>query len=438
MIDSFNHLFDQTRSAFAQDRTFERARVLAMSSLVGLGRKTVSGMLCSSAQQFIDWSAAYRLFEQQRFDRAALFAPVRREVLRRIGSQQPLVVMMDDTLIRKRGRKVHGTGWKRDPLGPAFCSNFIWGQRFLQLSAALPEAGTPGRARAVPIDFIHAPSAARPTKRAPVQAWAEYRKQQQAMKVSSLGAAQLQQLRRHVDQDTAGRKIIASVDGGFTNRSLLRNVPPGTTVIGRIRKDAKLFEPPPTDSVRGPGRRRWYGKQLPTPEQMRKDDRYAWTTVEGYAAGELRSFEVKTIAPVRWLGTGQTDVRIVGIRPLAYRPRKGARLLYRNPVYLVCTDPQLPLEQVLQSYVWRWEIEVNFRDEKTVLGVGQAQVRTKTAVEAVPALVVASYALLLLTATMGTGETLSLPPPKWQRNIPLQRTSTAKMIGMFRALSMAM
>ena len=139
MIATFNRLFDKTKPAFAQERTFERARTLAMSSLVGLGRRTVSGMLCASAQQFTDWSAAYRLFERQRFDADALFAPVRREVVERLSQDEPLVVMMDDTLIRKRGRKVHGTGWKRDPLGPSFCTNFVWGQRFLQVSAALPD-----------------------------------------------------------------------------------------------------------------------------------------------------------------------------------------------------------------------------------------------------------------------------------------------------------
>lgn len=53
-------------------------------------------------------SAAYRLFEQQRFDTDALFAPVRQEVVERLDKDDPLVVMMDDTLIRKRGRKVLG------------------------------------------------------------------------------------------------------------------------------------------------------------------------------------------------------------------------------------------------------------------------------------------------------------------------------------------
>jgi hypothetical protein len=36
------------------------------------------------------------------------------------------------------------------------------------------------------------------------------------------------------------------------------------------------------------------------------------------------------------------------------------------------TDLDLPLGQLLQSFLWRWEIELNFRNEKTVLGVGKS------------------------------------------------------------------
>jgi len=433
MIAAFNRLYDQTKPAFAQERTFERARILAMSSLVGLGRRTVSGMLCASAQQFTDWSAAYRLFERQRFDTKALFAPVRREVLERLSPEEPLVVMMDDTLMRKRGRKVHGTGWKRDPLGPPFCSNFVWGQRFLQVSAALPDLSVAGRAKGIPIDLAHAPSPAKPGKRASQEAWEEYRVRQQTMKVSSVGAARITELREQLDQDNVGRRLLVSVDGGFTNRTVFRNLPHNTVAIGRIRKDAKLFLPPAEEATPRRGRRRWYGAPLPTPEQIRRDESIPWCTVTAFAAGKSHSFEVKTVAPVRWLGTGCADVRVVVVRPLAYRPRKGAYLLYRNPVYLLCTDPDLPLDRLLQSYLWRWEVELNFRDEKTVMGVGEAQVRTKAAVETVPAFVVAAYAFLLLAGTEHRKGESVLPKPKWRTADPPARQSTASMIGMFRS-----
>ena len=246
MTAEFERLFDQTRAAFGQERTFVRAKTLAMSALVGLGRRTVSGMLCTSAQQFDDWSAAYRLFEQQRFDREALFAPVRRTVLERLQPHQPLVAIMDDTLIRKRGRKVYGGGWRRDPLGPPFTTNYIWGQRFLQISAAVRAEPTwIGQARGVPVDFFHAPSAVRPRKTAPGELWREYRKQQQTMKVSAVGAKRLAALRMSLDGEPQGegRPLIVSVDGGFTNRAVFRCLPPDTILIGRLRKDARLFSP---------------------------------------------------------------------------------------------------------------------------------------------------------------------------------------------------
>jgi len=121
------------RPAFSQGRVFERARRLAVSAIAGLGRRTVSGMLCAGAMQFADWSAAYRLFGGGRMDRDALFAPALGAVCGALPEGAPLVAMMDDTLVRKRGPKAHGVGWKRDPLDPHFHTNFVRGQRFLQI-----------------------------------------------------------------------------------------------------------------------------------------------------------------------------------------------------------------------------------------------------------------------------------------------------------------
>jgi len=434
MTDAFDHLFGQARPAFAQQRTFERARVLALSALVGLGRRTISGLLCASGQQFADWSAAYRLFEKERFDRQALFDPARRAVAEALEPTAPLVAMMDDTLLRKRGRKAHGAGWRRDPLGPPFCTNFVWGQRFLQISAALPEQGAIGRARGVPVDLVHAPTPPRPRKTAPAQDWEEYRQRQRAKKISAVGAKRLAELRRRLNADPQGRgrRLIVSVDGGFTNQTVFRHVPENTVLIGRIRKDARLRRAPASRAQPRRGRRPWYGEPLPTPEQIRQDAAIPWTDVEAFCAGKTHSFQVKTLPAVRWVGTGPRDVRVVIVRPLAYRPRKGAALLYRDPVYLLCTDPDLPLDQLMQAYLWRWEIELNFRDEKTLLGTGEAQVRTAASVESVPALIVASYAFMLLAGHAFTEHRNILPLPKWRRQDALERCSTARLQGLLR------
>lgn len=391
-------------------------------------------MLCAGAQQNMDWSAAYRLFENERFDLDALFAPSRQGVLANLCPDDPVVACMDDTILRKRGRKVAGTSWKRDPLGPPFHTNFVWAQRFLQVSALLPESNSPCRARAIPIDFKHAPVPIKPRKTADAEDWMRYREQQKVMKISTVGAQRIAHLRTSLDRDGHDtRSLIMSVDGSFTNQAVFRSIPDKTVVIGRIRKDAKIFAAPTPSAEPTRGRTRFYGERLPTPEQLRQDENTPWQTVTAWAAGKTHEFEIKTIDAIRWIGSGNRDVRLVVIRPLAYRPRKGSRLLYRQPVYLICSDPTLALQQLMQAYIWRWEIELNFRDEKTVLGVGQAQVRTKSAVESVPALLVASYAFLLLASHGCAKNADHLPLPRWRMKDPGRRDSTQQLINLLRS-----
>ncbi len=72
---------------------------------------------------------------------------------------------------------------------------------------------------------------------------------------------------------------------------------------------------------------------------------------------------------------------------------------------------------LIQAYLDRWQIEVAHRDEKTVLGVGQAQVRNEQSVTRQPAFAVAAYALLLLAGIKAYGGNRGpeLPAlPKWR------------------------
>lgn len=128
-----------------------------LSQLVCLGRHTVTGVTATAGAAFRDWSAQYRLYSEARFDPEAVFAVVRDELERQLPEQEPLVVAMDDSLLRKTGTHIPGVSWRRDPLGPRFQVNFVKAQRVLQLSAALPSAEN-GSARLVPIDFQHVPT----------------------------------------------------------------------------------------------------------------------------------------------------------------------------------------------------------------------------------------------------------------------------------------
>lgn len=400
--------------------------------MVALGRHTITGLLSAGGQQFVDWSAAYRLFSRARFDVGGLFAVARRAVVEQLPEEQPLVALMDDTLLRKRGRKIAGTSWHRDPLGPHFCNNFIWAQRFLQVAAALPERPGPSRARAIPIDMVHCPSPRKPRKKASEEQWEQYRQQCSESRISARGVECIARLREQLDLDgQAQRALLVSVDGTYTNATVLRNLAARTTLIGRIRKDARLYAKPPIST--GRGRKRYYGEPLPTPEQYRQDDTIPWQQTEAVLHGQAVTIEFKTIKPVRWRAGGQRDLLLVIIRPLAYRPAKGRHLLYRDPIYLLCTDIELDIAQLVQAYLWRWEIEVGFRDQKTLLGSGEAQVRTADAVGRVPALIAVAYGFLQLAIARSGDQVSQLPRPRWYPADQSQRLSTQQAINLVRA-----
>jgi hypothetical protein len=83
--------------------------------------------------------------------------------------------------------------------------------------------------------------------------------------VTRVGRRGLAQLRERADQaGGAKRHLLVSVDGSYTNTEVFKHLPERTTIVGRIRKDAKLYRPAGRQPATG--RRRVYGQQLPTPE----------------------------------------------------------------------------------------------------------------------------------------------------------------------------
>jgi hypothetical protein len=423
-LENFEECFEEARDSFGQERVFQRARIDALSALAGLGRRTVTGLIAASGRQFRDWSADYRLFSEARFDQDSLFGAVRRRVEEFLDPGEAVVAAMDDTLIRKRGRKIPGVAYRRDPLGPPFHVNFITAQRYLQVSMALPTGTAPCNARMIPIDFQHAPTPRRPGRNAGREAVDGYRAAARKMNICRKGVERIHTLRNSLECD---RPLRIVADNRFTNATVLKNLPQDTAFIGRIRKDSKLYFPPREEDRRGRGRRGVYGSRTPTPEEIRQDESIPWETCTVWAAGRVHDFRVKTLAPLRSRMMGPHDIRLVVIAPLAYRPCKTRRVLYRQPAFLICTNPALSLRDIIQAYVWRWDIEVNFRDEKQIIGVGDAQVRNETSVQLLPAFLVAAYAFLLVAGagTYGRNSLLTgLPPPNWRRSSKKHRAST--------------
>jgi hypothetical protein len=365
-----------------------------------------------------------------------IFSVVRRGVADQLPAGAPFRAVLDDSLLRRSGLHIPGVAWRRDPLGPRFQTNFVRGQRFLQVSAAMP--GIDGNFRLAPIAFVHTPTPQKPKRNASAEAIAQYRSSARDSRLCLRASQQMIQLRESLDRDPGGkeRTLILAFDGGYTNSTVLKNIPARTTCVGRIRKDAHLCFTPDPAARKAQGRRLRYGADAPTPDQFRTDESEPWQSMTFTHSGVAHQLRYKLRHNMMWRTAGVEQIlQLVVIAPLAYRPRKGSRLLYRDPAYLICTDPELDPRQIVEAYFQRWDIEVNFRDEKTLLGVGQAQVRSKTSVESAPALTVAAYGLLLVSAQRAFGNSAEglLPQPKWAASSQGPRTSTQHMIHQLRA-----
>lgn len=409
-------LVEHLRPAFEDVRVFERFRRLVFGMLTADDRRTITALLEATGKSHCDWSADYRVFSRGVWEPTEIFARLVPSILAlHSPAGNRILASLDDTNVRKTGTRIPGVAYRRDSMSPPFRANLIRAQRFVQTSMVIPFASGASASRAIPVGFDHAPSAGKLRKDASEQDKQLHRDEEKKRALSAYGSTAIKRLRATLDASGAsGTRLLMAVDGGYTNQKVLKDLPERTDLIGRIRKDAVLHRLPAPSEKRG--RPQKYGTEL-TPEQLRQDDAVAWKSVRVFGAGRIHDCEVKEVAPLLWRKTGtELQLRLIVIRPLAYRRSKSSRLLYRQPAFLITTDLDSPLEELVQAYFRRWDIEVNHRDEKQLIGVGHAQVRAPRSAERVPAFAVACYSMLLISAARAFGLAATDPivdRPKW-------------------------
>lgn len=402
--------------AFAQSRSSHRAVEQALAGLLALGRRTLSRSLWALGRQHHDWSAEYKLHSRTRWQVQDLFQPI----LQKASSfcdHSLLVVAMDDTRIHKTGRKILSAFYQRDPQSPKFHFNLMWGLRFLHFSLLVPLYRSHPEAppRALPIRFLDAPAIKKPGKKASPEQLAAYQQAIQQHNLSRLTRTSLEQLRESADAaGLQSRAILGVGDGSFCNRTLFRQPLDRIQILARTRRDCRLC------FAAQPGGRRFYSPEPFTPEQIRQQESTPWHKVRIFHGAQWRDVRYKEVVSVYWRsGAVQRPLRLLVVAPVPYDSGKGNRKYYRDPAFLLTTDLHSAATILLQAYFDRWQIEVNHREIKDTLGIGQAQVRNPRSVPRQPAMMVAAYSALLLAGIQVFGDARSdaFPAlPKWRRN----------------------
>lgn len=422
LLDVFLRITKPWYLTFSQMRSFNRAIRLSLSIFTTLGRKTISRTIATSGRDQLDWSADYRFFSRCTWSPCQLFRPILKEAIELV-DEDYITVGYDDTLVKKTGKKIKGAGWARDPLGPPFTTNFVWGMRYLQSSILLPlynEKG--GSCRGIPVQFEQLPKFKKPRWNAPQEQHDKYQELIKTYNSSTTFVKNLRYLRNELDQAGAKDKLlIAAVDGSYCNQTCLTANIDRTTIIGRTRKNARLFfrdyNPPKPKR----GKTRFYHPDSFTPEEIRQDDQVTYENMQIHYGGNWRDIRYKEVHDVYWkYGTKTLSLRLIIIAPTRYKKTKNQKKwYYRDPAYLLTPDHETSTEVLIQKYFDRWQIEVNFQEEKRDLGLGQAQVWSEKSIPKAPAFLVASYSAMILASVIVYGCNRNNDfqlLPKWRKN----------------------
>ncbi|MER5917173.1 transposase [Streptomyces sp. NPDC001982] len=324
--------------------SFETFTAMVTGLVAQTGAGTVTGML-TGAGLARAWphDRAHSFFSRASWSVEILGIALAHLIVRKLLPHGAAVtVAVDDTLFKRRGKKVFGAAWQHDgaaagakPVGRGTCFvvvGIVVELPFLTRPVCLPVAARLWRPKTGPSKV-------------------------------ELAASMVRLLAVCLD-----RRLHVVADAAYHGKAL-RHLPEAITLTTRLPANAVLFglAPPPTGRR---GRPRLKGARLGTPADLAATATFTTARVKRYGRiDQVRIAEVRCL----WYGSFHTQtVRVILIRD------DGTDTGY--DLALVTTDPATEAPALITRYAWRWSIEITFAEARALLGVGQARSRTENAV----------------------------------------------------------
>lgn len=417
LLESFILILQLWRPAFSSKRSFNSSLNYACAIIGGFGtKKTLSNISISTGNLDRKPSAIYKFFSLLKWSSDELFNPILEQCLPYF-KKGFIAIGVDDSKFKKTGKRIPNAAWHRDPMSPKFHVNLMWGIRFLQFSVLVPLYDffeVP--CRAVPIRFIDAPPVKKPHKRASIKEKEDYVQAKMTHNLSTIFVSHAKKLREFLNSiGMSSLRIIYACDNSFCNTICMSIATAGADILARCKKNAVLCF-----AAKDEGTRKYSAKKF-NPEDVRKDKKIPYRSGQFFYGGKNREIKFKEVMNVLWQRvTKLIPLRLIIVAPIPYK--QGGRKCYREPGYLLTTDLTTSTKDLIQIYMDRLQIEYNFRDEKSVIGVGEAQVRNENSVTKEPAFTVAVYSALLMSSIRVYGDTYSME----RGTMPLWRGSPVR------------
>jgi hypothetical protein len=318
-----------------------------------------------------------------------------------------IIAGIDDSLCRKRGLTIFGTGMHHDPLISSRKRAWVsWGHDWVILSLIIPNPPwSPTKVWALPVGMRL------------------YRNRQGLTKGKKKEKEQGKGAKRKPPRDPDhrtrpelavglidrfaklfhDREIVVSGDSAYGGKSVLRHLPKNVDLISRVAANAALYRPAPPrrPGQKGPARKK--GDRLPGMAEWAADPT-PWQELEFDQYGLHAKLRVKTIEALYYKAGKDRLLTIVLVRDV-----EGGRP--DQMFYSSRTDWNA--RAILTHYAWRWSVEVMHYNAKQMMGLEDPANRTARAVQRTAPVGLALYGLTLIWFHDGGHRSLSYPDRPW-------------------------
>ncbi|MBV9479153.1 MAG: transposase [Acidobacteria bacterium] len=374
-------------------RVWRHAQVLLIGALLASGPRTVTSCLriLGRERRFVNY---HRVLSRARWQGREASRILLGLLINRFVPTGPIVLGLDDTIERRRGKRIQAKGIYRDPVRSSH-SHFVKasGLRWVSLMLLAP---VPWAARTWALPFL--------TCLAPSE-----RYQQKHRKRHKPVLDWARQMVFQAQRWLPNRALVVVGDSAFSAlewlHALMRQ---RITVVTRLRLDAALYEPAPFRPPSTNGRPRKKGKRLATLRHLLHDRTTRWQRllVPGWYGEGDRVIEICSCTAV-WDHTGlpPVPIRWVLIRDPLQR---------FGPQALLCTDLTRSPLTIVSWFVRRWQVEVTLQEVRRTLGVETQRQWTPQAIaRTTPCLLALFSVVTLLADRLVRRGSLPLPQDAW-------------------------
>lgn len=346
-------LFDSLGGAFTRP-TFLRVVVLALATILTVGCRTVCNLLRTLGALAPGHPSSYhKVFSKRRWSCWRLAHGLCGWVFDHLVPEGKVLLAGDDTVAEHPGDKVFGKACHRDPVRSTHTHTaYRWGHKWVVL-CVLVRFPFSKRQWALPLLVALYRSEADNTK---------------AGKRHKTPQHLLRQLCCVLLRWQRQRRFVLAGDGDYNSHETASFVScrrGRLSLVSKFYPNANLYEPPPPVKLtaRGKkpaGRPRVKGAELPKPQEV--------------VAGAAR-----TRMNVAWYGGGRRDVETISGKGHWYKAGQGlVEVLWvyvhdltgtHRDEYFFTTDVSMSVQEVIETYVARWNEETTFQEMRSYLGL---------------------------------------------------------------------